>query len=119
MQYIKKEYSVALGDRTAEEIKKALGSAWPLERELKAEIRGRDLVTGLPKTIELSTVDIRDALAEPVAAICDAVKMTLDQTPPELAPTSWSVASASPVAVRFSTGSTSHPRRNRDARLRC
>ncbi len=85
VQYVKKEMSVAIGDRTAEEIKKALGSAWLLERELKAEIRGRDLVTGLPKTIELSTVEVREALAEPVAAICDAVKMTLDQTPPELA----------------------------------
>ena len=85
VQFVKKEMSVAVGDRTAEEIKKALGSAWLLERELKAEIRGRDLVTGLPKTIELSTVEVRDALAEPVAAICDAVKMTLDQTPPELA----------------------------------
>ncbi len=85
VQYVKKELSIAVGDRTAEEIKKALGSAWPLERELKAEIRGRDLVTGLPRTIDLTSVDIRDALAEPVAAICDAVKMTLDQTPPELA----------------------------------
>jgi len=85
VQYVKKELSIAVGDRTAEEIKKALGSAWPLERELKAEIRGRDLVTGLPRTIDLTSVDIREALAEPVAAICDAVKMTLDQTPPELA----------------------------------
>ena len=85
VQFTKKEFSIAVGDRTAEEIKKALGSAWTLERELKAEIRGRDLVTGLPRTIEITSVDIRDALAEPVAAICDAVKMTLDQTPPELA----------------------------------
>jgi rod shape-determining protein MreB len=85
VQFIKKEMSVAVGDRTAEEIKKALGSAWLLQRELKADIRGRDLVTGLPKTIELTTVEVREALAEPVAAICDAVKMTLDQTPPELA----------------------------------
>lgn len=85
VQYTKKEYSIAVGYRTAEEIKKALGSAWALDRELKAEVRGRDLVTGLPKTVELTTVNIREALAEPVAAICDAVKMTLDQTPPELA----------------------------------
>ena len=84
-QYARKEHSIAVGDRTAEEIKKALGSAWPLERELQAEIRGRDLVTGLPKTITITSVQIREALAEPVAAICDAVKMTLDQTPPELA----------------------------------
>ena len=85
VQYTKKEFSIAVGYRTAEEIKKALGSAWVMEREMKAEIRGRDLVTGLPKTIEVTTVHMREALAEQVSAICDAVKMTLDQTPPELA----------------------------------
>jgi len=83
--YIKKEYSLALGERTAEEIKVALGSAYPLEEELHAEIRGRDLVTGLPKVLVVSTQEIRDAIAEPVAAIVDAVKVTLDKTPPELA----------------------------------
>ncbi|MFT7474196.1 MAG: rod shape-determining protein MreB [Verrucomicrobiales bacterium] len=85
VQYVKKEFSVAVGDRTAEEIKKALGSAWPLDRELQADIRGRDLVTGLPKTIGITSVHMREAMAEPISAICDAVKMTLDQTPPELA----------------------------------
>jgi rod shape-determining protein MreB len=85
VQYIKKEYSLALGERTAEEVKIALGSAWPLQEELHAEIRGRDLVTGLPKTIVTSTEEIREALEEPVAAITDAVKTTLDKTPPELA----------------------------------
>ncbi len=85
IQFIKKEYSLALGERTAEEVKITLGSAWPLEEELYAEIRGRDLVTGLPKTIVTSTEEIREALEEPVAAICDAVKTTLDKTPPELA----------------------------------
>jgi rod shape-determining protein MreB len=85
IQYIKKEYSVALGERTAEEIKIHLGSAWALTEEVLAEIRGRDLVTGLPKTIVCSSGEIREAIAEPVAAICDAVKMTLDKTPPELA----------------------------------
>jgi rod shape-determining protein MreB len=83
--FIKKEYSVALGERTAEEIKIALGSACPLEEELHAEIRGRDLITGLPKTIVTSTEEIREAIDEPVAAIIDAVKSTLDNTPPELA----------------------------------
>ena len=83
--YAKKEESLALGYRTAEEIKKALGSAWPLEREMKVEVRGRDLVTGLPKVVHLTSVAIREALSEPVAAIIDAVKVTLDQTPPELA----------------------------------
>jgi rod shape-determining protein MreB len=85
IQFIKKEYSLALGERTAEEIKIALGSAYPLEEELRAEIRGRDLVTGLPKTIVTSTEEIRRALDEPVSAIVDSVKVTLDKTPPELA----------------------------------
>jgi rod shape-determining protein MreB len=85
ISHIKKEYSLALGERTSEEIKIALGSAFPLEEELRAEIRGRDLVTGLPKTIVTSTEEIREALEEPVSAIVDAVKTTLDKTPPELA----------------------------------
>jgi rod shape-determining protein MreB len=83
--YIKKEYSLALGERTSEEIKLALGSAYPLEEEMRAEIRGRDLVTGLPKTIVTTTEEIREAIEEPVSAIVDAVKTTLDKTPPELA----------------------------------
>jgi len=85
IQFIKKEYSLALGERTAEEIKIALGSACPLEEELHAEIRGRDLITGLPKTIVTTTEEIREAIEEPVSAIVDAVKVTLDKTPPELA----------------------------------
>jgi rod shape-determining protein MreB len=83
--YVKKEYNLALGERTAEEIKMAIGSACELEEELHAEIRGRDLVTGLPKTVITSTRDIRSAIEEPVSAIVDAVKSTLDKTPPELA----------------------------------
>jgi rod shape-determining protein MreB len=85
IQYIKKEYNLALGERTAEEIKIQLGSAWPLKQEMYAEIRGRDLLSGLPKTIVVSTGEVREAIAEPVAAIIDAVKATLDKTPPELA----------------------------------
>ncbi len=85
IQFIKKEYSLALGERTAEEVKIALGSAWPLQEELHAEIRGRDLVTGLPKTIVTTTEEVREAIEEPVSAIVDAVKVTLDKTPPELA----------------------------------
>jgi len=85
IQFIKKEYSLALGERTAEEIKIALGSAYPLEQEMRAEIRGRDLVTGLPKTIVTSTEEVRRAIEEPVTAIVDSVKVTLDKTPPELA----------------------------------
>src|SRR5256884_4746989 len=85
IQFIKKEYSLALGERTADEIKIALGSACPLVDEVHAEIRGRDLITGLPKTIVTSTEEIREAIEEPVSSIVDAVKVTLDKTPPELA----------------------------------
>ena len=85
MQYVKKEFSLAIGDRTAEEIKIQMGSAWPMEEELTADIRGRDLISGLPRTIQVTTEHVREALAEPVAAIVDAVKTTLDKTPPELA----------------------------------
>ncbi|MGD0219181.1 MAG: rod shape-determining protein [Acidimicrobiales bacterium] len=82
--FAKKEYSIALGERTAEEIKITIGSACELEEELHAEIRGRDLVTGLPKMVITSTPDIRRAIEEPVAAIVDTIKATLDKTPPEL-----------------------------------
>jgi rod shape-determining protein MreB len=85
LQYVKKEFSLAIGDRTAEEIKIQMGSAWPLEEELSADIRGRDLISGLPRTIEITTEQIREAVAEPISAIVDAVKTTLDKTPPELA----------------------------------
>lgn len=83
--YVKKEYSLMLGERTAEEIKMAIASAFPVPDEAQAEIRGRDLVTGLPKTILVSAEEIRKAIEEPVNAIVDAVKNTLDKTPPELA----------------------------------
>src|ERR671915_818152 len=85
INYIKKEYSLMLGERTAEEIKMAIASAFPMPDEPQAEIRGRDLVTGLPKTILVSAEEIRRAIEEPVNAIVDAVKNTLDKTPPELA----------------------------------
>jgi rod shape-determining protein MreB len=85
LQYVKKEFSLAIGDRTAEEIKIQMGSAWPMEEELTADIRGRDLISGLPRTVEITTEQIREALAEPISAIVDAVKTTLDKTPPELA----------------------------------
>jgi rod shape-determining protein MreB len=85
LQYIKKEFSLAIGERTAEEIKIQMGSAWPMEQELTADIRGRDLISGLPRTMQVTTEHIREALAEPISAIIDAVKTTLDKTPPELA----------------------------------
>ena len=82
--YVKKEYSLMLGERTAEDIKIAVGSAFPRPDEPHAEIRGRDLVSGLPKTIVVSAEEIRKALEEPVNAIIDSVKTTLDKCPPEL-----------------------------------
>jgi rod shape-determining protein MreB and related proteins len=85
IQYIKKEYSLMLGERTAEALKLAIGSAFPTPDEMIAEIRGRDLVSGLPKTIHVSAEEIRKGIEEPVNAIIDAVKNTLDRCPPELA----------------------------------
>src|SRR5215469_2925897 len=83
--FAKKEYSLMLGERTAEEIKMAIGSAYPSPDEPHAEIRGRDLVSGLPKTIVISAEEVRRAIAEPVSAVVDTVKNTLDKCPPELA----------------------------------
>ncbi len=83
--FVKKEYSLLLGEHTAEKIKMAIGSAFPSPDEPDAEIRGRDLVSGLPKTIVVSAEEIRKAIEEPVNAIIDAVRTTLDKCPPELA----------------------------------
>src|SRR3982751_2512979 len=85
INYVKKEYKLLIGQQTAEEVKLEIGSAYPLEEEVQAEIRGRDLVSGLPKTVVLTSEEIRQALEEPVSQIIDAVKETLDRTPPELA----------------------------------
>jgi rod shape-determining protein MreB len=85
IQHVKKEYSVALGERTAEAIKIAVGSAFPTADDMIAEIKGRDLVSGLPKTIHITAEEVRRAIEEPVDAIIDAVKNTLDRCPPELA----------------------------------
>ncbi|MFM1952462.1 MAG: hypothetical protein RJA33_1256 [Actinomycetota bacterium] len=84
INWVKREYSLLLGERTAEEIKMAIGSAYQLANENDAEIRGRDLATGLPKTITVTAAEIRKALEEPVNAIVNAVKGTLDKCPPEL-----------------------------------
>jgi rod shape-determining protein MreB len=83
--YMKKEFKLMIGSQTAEELKIEIGSAYPLDPEQEAEIRGRDLVTGLPKTLVISSEEIREAINEPVCAIVDAIKATLDKTPPELA----------------------------------
>ena len=85
IQYIKKCYNLMVGEQTAEEIKRTIGSAYPQKEEESVEVRGRDLVTGLPKVITISSREVMEALAEPVAAILEAVKMTLEKTPPELA----------------------------------
>jgi rod shape-determining protein MreB len=83
--WLKKEHSLMLGERTAEELKISLGSAFPQQREAEAEVRGRDLVSGLPRTVTVSSTALRAALEEPLHAIIDAARVTLDQTPPELA----------------------------------
>ena len=83
--WMKKEHALLLGEATAEEVKMTLGSAFPGPLDRAAEIRGRDLVSGLPRTVTLTSSDLRTALEEPVHAIVDAVRVTLDQTPPELA----------------------------------
>lgn len=85
MAYIKRHYNLMIGERTAEETKKSIGSAYIQEEEQRLDVRGRDLVTGLPKTLEITSTEVREALAEPVRAIIDAVKSTLERTPPELA----------------------------------
>ena len=85
VNYVKRNYNLLIGERTAEEVKIAVGSAYPMDDEGSVEIRGRDLVTGLPKTIEVTAAEIREALSETVAAIVDAIKVTLERTPPELA----------------------------------
>ena len=83
-RHIRGKYNLMIGDRTAEEIKIKIGSAFPLETELALEVRGRDLVAGLPKTIEVRSDEIREALSEPVGQIIDRVKSVLENTPPEL-----------------------------------
>ncbi|MEZ5100962.1 MAG: rod shape-determining protein [Thermoleophilia bacterium] len=85
INHVKKEYKLLIGQQTAEEVKLEIGSAWPLADELQCEVRGRDMLTGLPKTVVLSSEEVRRALDEPVAQIIDAIKSTLDKTPPELA----------------------------------
>ena len=84
VQYIKRKYNLLVGERTAEEIKINIGSAFPLEEELTMEIKGRDLVEGIPKTLVISDEEIREALSETVSNIIEAVRVALEQTPPEL-----------------------------------
>ena len=84
IQFLKRKYNLLIGERTAEQIKIDIGSAYPLKEEIRLDIKGRDLVEGVPKTMPITDDEIREALAEPVATIVDAVKMALERTPPEL-----------------------------------
>jgi len=85
INYLKKNYNLLIGELTAEEIKIKIGSAFPLEKELSMEIRGRDLVAGIPKNLKLSSVQVREALSETLDIVVEAVRQALEQTPPELA----------------------------------
>ena len=82
--HLRKEYKLLIGLQTSEEVKLEIGSAWPLTEELQAEVRGRDMLSGLPKTVVIGSEDVRRALDEPVTQIIDAIRGTLDKTPPEL-----------------------------------
>jgi len=84
-RYIRAQYNLMIGERTAEEIKIKVGSAYPLEDELQMEVRGRDLIAGLPKTITVTSEEVREALQEPINAIVERVRSVLEETPPELA----------------------------------
>ncbi|WP_054742408.1 rod shape-determining protein [Cellulosilyticum ruminicola] len=85
VSYIKREYNLMIGERTAEQIKINIGAAYPNGEDETMEIRGRDLVTGLPKVLTITSTEVTEAIKEPVNAIIDAIKMTLEKTPPELA----------------------------------
>jgi len=85
IQYVKRKYNLLIGERTAEQIKIGVGMAYPADEVSSMEVKGRDLVAGVPRTLTVTSEEIRDALAEPVNAVIDAVKMTLERTPPELA----------------------------------
>lgn len=83
-KHVKTKYSLLIGDRTAEEIKIKIGSAYPLQTEMTLEVRGRDMVAGLPKTVDVTSEEVRAALSEPISVIVDKVKSVLEHTPPEL-----------------------------------
>jgi rod shape-determining protein MreB len=84
IQHLKRRYNMLIGERTGERVKMEIGSAYPLKEEITTEIKGRDLVEGVPKTLTISDEEIRESLAEPVATIVDAVRIALERTPPEL-----------------------------------
>jgi rod shape-determining protein MreB len=84
INYLKRRHNLLIGERTAERIKLELGSAFPLKEELRMEIKGRDLVEGVPKTLSITDSEVRESLAEPISSIVDAVRQALEKTPPEL-----------------------------------
>jgi rod shape-determining protein MreB len=84
IQYTKKKYNLLIGERTAEQIKLEIGSAYPLDEPLTMEIKGRDLIEGIPKTLTITDAEIREALSEPISLIVNAVRVALERTPPEL-----------------------------------
>ena len=85
IMYLRKNYNLLIGELTAEELKIKIGSAFPMEQEMSQDVKGRDLIAGVPKSITLSSVQVREALTEPIDAIIEAVRQSLEQTPPELA----------------------------------
>ena len=85
IQFVRKLYTLMIGERTAEEVKIRVGTAYDREEDLKMDVRGRDMVSGLPRTLSISSAEVKEALAEPVEAILDAIRITLEKTPPELA----------------------------------
>jgi rod shape-determining protein MreB len=85
MAHVKNRYKVAIGERTAEDVKLKIGNAFPLEKDERMDVKGRDMVSGLPKTISLTSSELREALGDPIASITETIRATLDRTPPELA----------------------------------
>src|SRR5438876_2364404 len=110
IQYIKRKYNLLIGERTAEQVKMEIGSAFPLDEEMTMEIKGRDLVEGVPKTLIVSDEEIREALSETVATIVEAVRVALERTPPELS------ADIMDKGIIFAGGGSML--KNRDKRLR-
>ena len=100
VSYMKRKYNLLIGEQTAERIKSTIGNAYPDDELETMEVKGRDLVAGIPKTVVVNSDEIREALSEPINAIVEAVLLALERTPPELAPTSSTRASCSPAAAR-------------------
>jgi rod shape-determining protein MreB len=85
VQFLKKDYNIMIGEPTAELVKMTIGSAYPTGEEQEMEVKGRDIVSGIPKTVSINSMEVREAIQEPIAAVVDAVRQALEHTPPELA----------------------------------